>query len=95
MTKIHSLDEGTCQGGITTTQVNNGSKAVRLTSANLTSTSGYARLEVHTYSVIPTVTLGTSSSVSFAWRAEGGQDAYDVYAYLVDIDDPSKKIDIT
>ena len=83
---------GTMSGGITTTQVNNGSKAVRLTSANLTSTSGYATVRGPYLYSNSYVTLGTSSSVSFAWRAEGGGDAYDVYAYLVDIDDPSKKI---
>ncbi len=83
---------GTMSGGITTTQVNNGSKAVRLTSANLTSTSGYATVRGPYLYSNSYVTLGTSSSVSFAWRAEGGGDAYDVYAYLVDIEDPSKKI---
>ncbi len=83
---------GTMSGGITTTQVNNGSKAVRLTSANLTSSSGYATVRGPYLYSNSYVTLGTSSSVSFAWRAEGGGDAYDVYAYLVDIDDPSKKI---
>ncbi len=83
---------GTMSGGITTTQVNNGSKAVRLTSTNLTSSSGYATVRGPYLYSNSYVTLGTSSSVSFAWRAEGGGDAYDVYAYLVDIDDPSKKI---
>ncbi len=83
---------GTMSGGITTTQVNNGSKAVRLTSANLQSSSGYATVRGPYLYSNSYVTLGSSSSVSFAWRAEGGGDAYDVYAYLVDIDDPSKKI---
>ncbi len=83
---------GTLSGGITTTQVNSGSKAVRLTSANLTSSSGYATVRGPYLFSNSYVTLGTSSSVSFAWRAEGGGDAYDVYAYLVDIDNPSKKI---
>ena len=85
-------NDGTMSGGITTTQVNNGSKAVRLTSANLTSSTGYATVRGPYLYSNSYVTLGTSSSVSFAWRAEGGGDAYDVYAYLVDIDDPSKKI---
>ncbi len=83
---------GTLSGGITTTQVNSGLKAVRLTSTNLTSTSGYATVRGPYLFSNSYVTLGTSSSVSFAWRAEGSGDAYDVYAYLVDIDDPSKKI---
>ena len=35
------------------------------------------------------VYLSAGSTVSFDWRAQGGSDAYDVYAYLVDIDSGS------
>ena len=73
-------DEGTMSGGITTTQVNSGSKAVRLTSQNLRDTSGHSVIRGPYLFSNSTVTLGTASSVSFAWRAEGGGDAYDVYA---------------
>ena len=83
---------GTMSGGITTTQVRSGSKAVRLESSGLQSSTGFATVRGPYLYSNSYVTLGTSSSVSFAWRAEGGGDAYDVYAYLVDIDDPSKKI---
>ena len=83
---------GTMSGGITTTQVKTGSKAVRLESSGLQSSTGFATVRGPYLYSNSYVTLGTSSSVSFEWRAEGGGDAYDVYAYLVDIDDPSKKI---
>ncbi len=83
---------GTMSGGITTTQVKTGSKAVRLESSGLRSSTGFATVRGPYLYSNSYVTLGTSSSVSFEWRAEGGGDAYDVYAYLVDINNPSKKI---
>ena len=85
-------NEGTMSGGITNSQVNSGTNAVRLTSANLTSSTGYATVRGPYLYSNSYVTLGTSSSVSFAWRAQGGGDAYDVHAYLVDIDNPANKI---
>ncbi len=88
------VDEGTLSGGITTTQVNSGNKAVRLTSTNLEDTTGHSVIRGPYLFSNSSVTLGTASSVSFAWRAEGGQDAYDVYAYLVDVDNPSNTIEL-
>lgn len=35
------------------------------------------------------VYMDTNSSISFRWRAVGGADAYDVYAYLLNVDDGS------
>jgi flagellin-like hook-associated protein FlgL len=35
------------------------------------------------------VYMDSSSSISFKWRAAGGDDAYDVYAYLLNVDDGS------
>ncbi len=83
---------GTMSGGITTTTVNSGSKAVRLTSKDFWTDNGNSVLRGPYLYSNSTVTLGTSSQVSFAWRAKDGGDAYDVYAYLVDVDDPSKTI---
>ena len=85
-------NNGNMTGGITTSVVNNGSKAVQLTSSGLESANGYATVRGPYLFSNSSVTLGTSSSVSFAWRAQGGADAYDVYAYLVDVDDPTRKI---
>ena len=83
---------GTMSGGITTTTVNSGAKAVRLTSEDFWTDNGNSVLRGPYLYSNSTVTLGTSSQVSFAWRAKDGGDAYDVYAYLVDIDNPSKTI---
>ena len=83
---------GTMSGGITTTTVNSGAKAVRLTSKDFWTDNGNSVLRGPYLYSNSTVTLGTSSQVSFAWRAKDGGDAYDVYAYLVDVDDPSKTI---
>ena len=33
-----------------------------------------------------TVTLSSGDSVSFDWKAQGGDDAYDIYAYLLNVD---------
>ena len=83
---------GTMSGGITTATVNSGSKAVRLTSDAFWTTHGNSVLRGPYLYSNSSVTLGTSSQVSFKWRAKDGGDAYDVYAYLVDINDPSKTV---
>ena len=78
-------------GGIETVEVA-GSKAVVMTSEDLkilTVTQSLVGPYLYSNS---TVHLGTSSTVSFEWKAEGGDDAYNVYAYLVNVDDPSKTI---
>lgn len=83
---------GTMNGGISTTVVKSGSKAVVLESADFWTTNGYSVFRGPHLSSNSSVTLGTSSSVSFEWRAQGGGDAYDVYAYLIDVDNPSNTI---
>ncbi len=83
---------GTMSGGVTTTTVNSGAKAVRLTSEEFWTDNGNSVLRGPYLYSNSTVTLGTSSEVSFAWRAKDGGDAYDVYAYLVDVDNPSNTI---
>ena len=83
---------GTMSGGITTTTVNSGAKAVRLTSEEFWTDNGNSVLRGRYLYSNSTVTLGTSSEVSFAWRAKDGGDAYDVYAYLVDVDNPLNTI---
>jgi flagellin len=35
------------------------------------------------------VQISAGASISFDWRAQGGADAYDVYAYLLNVDDGS------
>ena len=85
-------NEGTMSGGIETVEVASGSKAVVMTSEDLQDTSGHSVIRGPFLYSNSTVHLGTSSTVSFKWKAEGGDDAYNVYAYLVNVDDPSKTI---
>ncbi len=85
-------NEGTMSGGIETVEVASGSKAVVMTSEDLQDTSGHSVIRGPFLYSNSTVHLGTSSTVSFSWKAEGGDDAYNVYAYLVNVDDPSKTI---
>ena len=85
-------NEGTMSGGIETVEVASGSKAVVMTSEDLRDTSGHSVIRGPFLYSNSTVHLGTSSTVSFKWKAEGGDDAYNVYAYLVNVDDPSKTI---
>ena len=85
-------NEGTMSGGIETVEVASGSKAVVMTSEDLKDTSGHSVIRGPFLYSNSTVHLGTSSTVSFKWKAEGGDDAYNVYAYLVNVDDPSKTI---
>ena len=86
------IDEGTLSGGIETVEVASGSKAVVMTSQDLEDTSGHSVVRGPYLYSNSTVHLGTSSTVSFSWKAEGGDDAYNVYAYLVNVDDPSKTV---
>ena len=85
-------NEGTMSGGIETGEVASGSKAVVMTSEDLQDTSGHSVIRGPFLYSNSTVHLGTSSTVSFKWKAEGGDDAYNVYAYLVNVADPSKTI---
>ena len=85
-------DEGTMSGGIETVEVASGSKAVVMTSEDLKDTSGHSVIRGPFLYSNSTVHLGTSSTVSFKWKAEGGDDAFNVYAYLVNVNDPSKTI---
>ena len=85
-------NEGTMSGGIETVEVASGSKAVVMKSEDLRDTSGHSVIRGPFLVSNSTVHLGTSSTVSFKWKAEGGDDAYNVYAYLVNVDDPSKTI---
>ena len=85
-------EEGTMSGGIETVEVASGSKAVVMKSQDLKDTSGHSVIRGPFLYSNSTVHLGTSSTVSFKWKAEGGDDAYNVYAYLVNVNDPSRTI---
>ncbi|MFY9089047.1 DUF4347 domain-containing protein [Arcobacter aquimarinus] len=60
--------------------------ALRLYSSGMTTAAGGDI--VHGPYVVSdsTVTLSSGDSVSFDWKAKGGDDAYDIYAYLLNVD---------
>lgn len=62
-----------------------GAKSLQLQSTNVTVT-GYGI--VHGPSIISNtaIPLKAGDNVSFDWKAQGGGDAYDVYAYLLNVD---------
>lgn len=66
-----------------------GSKSLRLTSSNLTVAQGFGITHGPYIISNQAVNIQSGSDVSFDWKAEGGADAYDVYAYLLNVDDGS------
>ena len=61
------------------------SSGLRLVSSMTTSSGGDIVHGPYTVSK-DSVFLSADSTVSFDWRAQGGSDAYDVFAYLIDVD---------
>ena len=87
-------NSGTFSGSINTTPdtdqsgnySSNGGNIVTLQSSGYSNSYGI----VHGPSLVSDSTFITNdSSVSFEWRAAPGEDAYDVYAYLLNLDDSS------
>ncbi|GEM_PF-173568 len=64
------------------------SSGLQLVSTMTTSSGGDTVHGPYTVSQ-DSVFLSAGSTVSFDWRAQGGSDAYDVFAYLVDVDSGS------
>ena len=59
--------------------------SVRMTSKSMTTLEGYDIVRGPYIYSNSTVQLSAGDSVSFEWQAQGGGDAYDVYGYIVDI----------
>lgn len=66
-----------------------GTHSLRLTSSGLTVAQGYGITHGPYMISNQAVRIESGSEVSFDWKAEGGADAYDVYAYLLNTDDGS------
>jgi flagellin-like hook-associated protein FlgL len=66
-----------------------GNKSLQMQSTNARVANGFGIL--HGPSVISNAStpLKVGDTVSFDWKAEGGQDSYDVYAYLLNVDNGS------
>ena len=57
--------------------------------SSLTSTNGYAIVRGPYIYSDAAVSLKVGDSVQFDWKAQGGADAYDVFGYIVDVNNPS------
>ena len=57
--------------------------------SSLTSTSGYAIVRGPYIYSDSAVSLKIGDTVQFDWKAQGGGDAYDVFGYIVDVNNPS------
>lgn len=57
--------------------------------SSLTSASGYAIVRGPYIYSNAAVSLSAGDTVSFVWKAQGGSDAYDVFGYIIDVNDAS------
>lgn len=57
--------------------------------SSLTSANGYAIVRGPYIYSDSAVSLKVGDSVSFDWKAQGGGDAYDVFGYIIDVNNPS------
>jgi|GEM_PF-855504 len=57
--------------------------------STLTSASGYAIVRGPYIYSDAAVSLSAGDTVSFVWKAQGGSDAYDVFGYIIDVNDAS------
>jgi flagellin-like hook-associated protein FlgL len=66
-----------------------GTQSLRMTSSGLQVAQGYGITHGPYVISNQAVAIESGSDVTFDWKAEGGADAYDVYAYLLNVDDGS------
>jgi len=67
-------------------QASEGSQSVRLTSTGITTAAGYDTVRGPALISQDQLSMKVGDTMSFDWRAQGGGDAYDVYAYLLNVD---------
>jgi len=78
-------DPGTMEVTTTTAQKSEGSQSVRLTSSGITTNTGYDTVRGPALVSQDQLNMKIGDTVSFDWRAQGGEDSYDVYAYLLNV----------
>jgi flagellin-like hook-associated protein FlgL len=66
-----------------------GTNSLQLQSTSAGVASGYGILHGPYIISNNSTALSAGDSVSFDWKAQGGEDSYDVYAYLLNVDDGS------
>ena len=78
-------DAGTMTVTVTDEEASNGDNSLRLTSTGITTASGFDTVRGPAIISDETVGLGSNATVSVDWRSKGGADAYDSYAYLLNV----------
>ncbi|MBD2445686.1 cadherin-like domain-containing protein [Nostoc sp. FACHB-152] len=76
---------GTLTTVLDATQNDGSGNSVRLTSSGITTTQGYDVVHGPYIYSNGAVSLAVGDQVSFEWQAQGGDDAYDVFGYIVDV----------
>jgi Ca2+-binding RTX toxin-like protein len=76
---------GTLTTVLDSTQNDGSGYSVRMTSSGMTTYAGYDIVRGPYIYSDGTVSLSAGDKVSFEWQAQGGGDAYDVYGYIVDV----------
>ncbi|MCP5078044.1 MAG: tandem-95 repeat protein, partial [Psychromonas sp.] len=66
--------------------------SARLTSSGITTANGYDVVRGPAIYSDSTISVETGDTLSFDWRALGGGDAYDVFGYIIDIDNGTTQI---
>jgi len=61
-------------------------QSVRLTSTGITTAAGFDTVRGPALISQDQLAMKAGDTMSFDWRAQGGDDAYDVYAYLLNVD---------
>ncbi|MEI1375818.1 DUF4347 domain-containing protein [Nostoc sp. UHCC 0926] len=83
--KNTAADPGSMKTVLDSTQNDGSGNSVRLTSSGITTAQGYDIVRGPYIYSNSTAYLSVGDKVSFEWQAQGGNDAYDVYGYIVDV----------
>ncbi|REL28146.1 tandem-95 repeat protein [Thalassotalea euphylliae] len=83
---------GTLSVQLTTAEIRAGSEgaAAQLSSTNVSTQVGCDIVRGPAIYSNSLVTVEAGDTIAFDWRAKGGQDAYDVYGYIIDVNDANK-----
>jgi plastocyanin len=83
--KNTAFRSGMMTTALDSTQNDGFGNSVRLRSSGITTAQGYDIVRGPYMYSNSTVSLSAGDKVSFEWQAQGSEDAYDVYGYVVDV----------
>ncbi|MBN4001193.1 DUF4347 domain-containing protein [Nostoc sp. LPT] len=83
--KNTAADPGSMTTVLDSTQNDGSGNSVQLTSSGITTAQGFDIVRGPYIYSNSTAYLSVDDEVSFEWQAQGGDDAYDVYGYIVDV----------